>query len=230
MNEKRIDRKWRAKKTKCMLWGVVPVFDFFAFLLMADNSGEEKYKRKGMLFGVITLTAFFLVVSQDILIYYTTLIMGTRAAAYTRSIIIVAGITIATSYMIQLILLLLMRKEYLMECEYADVMNGTGEDGTRQGETSISCVRETERIDLNNCTGEDLQKLPGITAAMAIRIIRDRENNGVFSSVEELIDRYSIKPHFAVRIMEMAFVSTDTDQDEVTGSSSGTKRIRVLDI
>ena len=229
MNEKLKDRKWRSERQKCLLWGFVPVFDFFAFLLMADNSGQDKYKRKGIAFAVITMTAFFIIVSGDILMYFTAVGMGMRAEAYVRSLIIVAVITLVISYVIQLIFIGLTRKEYLMECAYMDAAFGT-EDNVAF--TEEGPAEETGMTDLNTCTREELQKLPGIDAAMAIRIFEDRAEYGGYSSVDEFIDRYGIKPHFAVRIMETAFVSADDESlesDNRGGRSSSGKPVRALD-
>jgi competence ComEA-like helix-hairpin-helix protein len=43
------------------------------------------------------------------------------------------------------------------------------------------------RIDLNGATAADLEALPGIGAALAARIVADRQDRGPFRSVEELV-------------------------------------------
>ena len=229
MNERLTDRKWRSERLRCLLWGFVPIFDFFAFLLMADNSGQDKYRRKGLAFAAITMTAFFIIVSGDILIYFTTIGMGLRAEYYVRSLIVVAMITLPISYLMQLILIGLTRKEYLAECAYMEEAFGAEAEEKLNVE---STEKETCRIDLNTCTKEELQKLPGIDAAMAIRIADDRAEYGDFSSVDEFIDRYGIKPHFAVRIMETAYVSADMSGAvgaRADGRTSAGKPFRALD-
>lgn len=230
MNEKITDRKWRSEKQKCLLWGFVPVFDFFAFFLMADNSGQDKYRRKGRVFAAITLTAFMTAVSGDLLMYFTTVTMGLRAAAYTRSLIIVAGITVAASYFIQLILIGLTRKEYLIECSYIDeVSDCRGMTLEKKGETEERGT-DYNGYDLNACSREEIQELPGIDAALAIRILEDREEYGGYASVDEFIDRYDIKPHFAAKIMDMAYVSESSNKMKHPLLPPGSRPVRAIDI
>ncbi len=230
MNEMVMDRKWRSEKQKCLLWGFVPVFDFFAFLLMADNSGQDKYRRKGLAFAAISMTAFLLIVSGDLLIYFTTIGLGMMAAAYIRSLIIVAGITLLSSYVIQLILIALTRREYLTECAYMDKAFGTEEEIPEAVEEPKRNVKEAVTYDLNTCSREELQDLPGIDAAMALRILNDRYESGGYASVEEFIDRYRIKPHFAAKIMERAYVSSADDKADIMSAASAGKPSRAIDI
>jgi competence ComEA-like helix-hairpin-helix protein len=44
-----------------------------------------------------------------------------------------------------------------------------------------------ERIDLNSADELELQKLPGIGEGLSAAIVADREENGPFSSVEDLL-------------------------------------------
>lgn len=52
------------------------------------------------------------------------------------------------------------------------------------GETTNS--KEALKVNINTATSEELQKLPGIGASMASRIITYRKENGKFSKIEDL--------------------------------------------
>ena len=62
-------------------------------------------------------------------------------------------------------------------------------------------------IDINTCSKEELLRLPGVYPAEAARAMDYRQENGAFSSVDEFVLFLQIKPHFAVRIFEMAEAS-----------------------
>ncbi len=224
MNEKTDGKKAERKLQRCLIWGAVPVFGFFALWCMADNSGEEKYRKLGNLFFIMTMTFLGIAVSGDMIIYFVSLHFGMMAAAYARSLVIVAWITLGVIYPAELIKILTCRKEYLKICAYKEsVLESTG--------TGAS-LDEDEKTDLNTCTKEELLSLPGIDAALAVRIINDREERGGFDSVDELIDTYRIKPHFAAAILERAFVSR-TERDLSDGERPfrhEARPVRAIDI
>lgn len=63
------------------------------------------------------------------------------------------------------------------EEEYFIISNTSGQKDTE---------KKTLRVNINTATSEELQKLPGIGEAMAIRIITYRKENGKFSKIEDL--------------------------------------------
>lgn len=63
------------------------------------------------------------------------------------------------------------------EEEYSIISNTSGQKDTE---------KKTLRVNINTATSEELQKLPGIGEAMAIRIITYRKENGKFSKIEDL--------------------------------------------
>ncbi|MBZ4687256.1 MAG: competence protein ComEA [Clostridia bacterium] len=61
--------------------------------------------------------------------------------------------------------------------------------GERNQQTSSLNSSDNEKegkININSCSAEKLEELPGIGPALASRIIQYRTQNGLFSSVEEL--------------------------------------------
>lgn len=54
--------------------------------------------------------------------------------------------------------------------------------------------RESNRININQASAEELQQLPGIGPAYASRIVHWREQNGSFTSIAQLIEIRGIGP------------------------------------
>jgi comEA protein len=61
-----------------------------------------------------------------------------------------------------------------------------------------------QRIDVNTAGSAELQLLPGIGPALAERIMQDREANGPFSSVDDLMRVKGIGPRTVARLRDMA--------------------------
>lgn len=64
------------------------------------------------------------------------------------------------------------------------------------------------RIDLNQATIKELQRLPGIGPQIAGRIIAHREKNGNFSSIEEITKVSGIGPKTLDRLRPHLTMST----------------------
>jgi competence protein ComEA len=57
-------------------------------------------------------------------------------------------------------------------------------------------------ISLNRATAKELEALPGIGARRAEAIVRDRERNGPFPSVDALTRIPGIKPALVARVRQ----------------------------
>lgn len=58
MNERQRDRSWRLGNSACVLLSLLPVFGYAAFLFMGKRSGNKKYTKVGIVYGVLNVTAF----------------------------------------------------------------------------------------------------------------------------------------------------------------------------
>lgn len=58
-------------------------------------------------------------------------------------------------------------------------------------------------IDVNNCSEAELTALPGINIIMSKKIIKFREEERAFKSVDDFLLTMNIKPHFALQLKNM---------------------------
>ena len=68
-----------------------------------------------------------------------------------------------------------------------------------------------QQVNLNTAAAADLQKLPGIGAAMAARIVDYRQKNGGFKKVEELMNVQGIGEKRFLQIRSQLTVTSTTD-------------------
>jgi len=85
-----------------------------------------------------------------------------------------------------------------------------------------------QEIDINTATQEELEELPGIGSKLAERIIKDRRENGPFSSVEDLARVPGVPSSVIQRIASKARAggSSSSSPRRSAGGSVGNKAVR----
>jgi len=76
----------------------------------------------------------------------------------------------------------------------------------RQGQTAVSGISRGPLIDINAASAADLDKLPGIGEVRAGDIVRSRQEDGPFASVDELLERELVTPSVMDEIASLVTV------------------------
>lgn len=66
---------------------------------------------------------------------------------------------------------------------------------------------EIKRVDINNCSEQDLTELPGISVIMAKKAIKKREEIGGFKNTEEFFEILNLKQHMCDNLKGIVFVT-----------------------
>ena len=79
-------------------------------------------------------------------------------------------------------------------------------------------------IDANSCTATELLALSGMNASIARAIVSEREQNGPYQSLEDLITRNGLKPHVVAAFIGSIRVSAPS------AAHPGSQHVRMLDL
>ena len=69
------------------------------------------------------------------------------------------------------------------------------------------------RVDINNCTEEDLAALPGISIIMAKKAVKRRNETGGFNSVEDFFAELNIQTHMQEQLRKIIYVGKKPEQE-----------------
>lgn len=69
------------------------------------------------------------------------------------------------------------------------------------------------RVDINNCTEDDLTALPGISIIMAKKAVKRRNETGGFNSVEDFFAELNIQTHMQEQLRKIIYVGKKPEQE-----------------
>ena len=114
----------------------------------------------------------------------------------------------------------------------ADSLLAAGDSAIAERERRSRPFSEGETIDPNVAAAEELDRLPGVGPSKALRIVREREENGAFASVEDLarvsgigpgsVER--LRPYLRVAGVRARVVATDFGAERVTKTGGAAPR------
>ena len=94
--------------------------------------------------------------------------------------------------------------ELTASAEKRQTVAADASDGSEPATETTSAPTESDPVNINTASLEDLQRLPGVGPVIAQRIIDYRETNGPFSNVEALINVKGIGEKTLAKILEYA--------------------------
>ena len=97
----------------------------------------------------------------------------------------------------------------------ADSLLAAGDSVVEERERRSRPLADGETIDPNVASAEELDRLPGVGASKALRIVRERDENGPFASVEDLARVTGLGPKSVERLKPHL---------RVVGGSGGARR------
>lgn len=111
----------------------------------------------------------------------------------------------------------------------ADSLLVAGDSALQEKERRSRPFQQGETIDPNVAGDEALDRLPGVGRARALQIVREREENGPFASIDDLARVQGIGPGSVERLRPFLRIdpavarSSEAAADRGSGSSSGAK-------
>jgi comEA protein len=95
----------------------------------------------------------------------------------------------------------------IMACALAMSVGISARRGPEVGQEPKASAPATAPINLNAATAADLQKLPGVGAAMAARILEYRQKSGGFKKIEELMNVQGIGEKNFLRLKTLVTIT-----------------------
>lgn len=230
-------KKWEIFNSLWILWSFTLVLACAGFFWIGGRAGKRKWIVSGIIYLIVNFGLIYAVdplesVNSIYSSIVTVVICFGWFAAIVHSFIsrkeyllrreAVIDLKDATrnAYRYEI------RKDYFGNNEKSvGVFLSTANQVAASASQSPPTVTPTKKIDLNNCSDQELANLPGVGVALAKRAIEMRVQTGGFTSVEDFNQQLRLMPHFAEQIDNLAFV--DSIQPKIPPSESSG---RVIDI
>ena len=225
-------KKWEFFNSIWILWSFSLITACVGFFWIGGRTGKRKWIIAGLIYLIANLG--FIFVSQWL--------KGFNTVLYNISLVI-----IYIGWLAAIIQSFMVRKEYLLRREAVIDLKSATRDAYRNeirkdyfgnNETSIQSQQTstktkdtppmqtpTQKINLSNCSEQELANLPGVGVALAKKAIGIRTQNGSFTSVQDFCGRLELMSHFAMQIENLAFTPQPQEQNSPSESSG-----RVIDI
>jgi|GEM_PF-2073691 len=202
--------KWELKNSIWILWSFILFFNGIGMFYAGIKVKVKRWHRYGLIYIAIMWISFFMV--------------GKEQSYFSYAMTLLFSI----SYPVCIVHTILIRSEYLLKLEElednetqqteADVLrkkiigssSTINKDNIPPEKLKIPPIPkmvdipkiEEERgaIDINSCNESELADLPGVGLILAKKALKLRNDNNGFTSVDEFIQKLSIKPHYAEKL------------------------------
>jgi competence ComEA-like helix-hairpin-helix protein len=101
-------------------------------------------------------------------------------------------------------------------------MGGTSGSAGAEGGMGTSGQAQVQLVDINTASAQELQKVPGMTSSMAKNIVKYRDQNGPFSSVDDLTKVKGVDEKKLNKMRSHLTVGPSGTQQPMGGGQGGT--------
>lgn len=118
------------------------------------------------------------------------------------------------------------KKEEIQKMRARNQVSTDAVEKTEKIQSSKTIETGIKKVDINNCSQEDFLTLPGMSLILAKKAVENREEQGMYQSLDDFVQRNNIKPHFMLQMQEMIEIGTGLDEQE----NPVVKKGRALDL
>lgn len=213
-------RKWEIQNSIWIIWSFLYVFNFIGFLYIGFKTKTGKWKLIGFVLLVICsvipigFTDFFnngyMVSSISFITYFVGIALS---FIYRKEYLIKLDVILNNAKDSNELLRNKIESKYLNKYSKTDTISNK-----KESENTYKNIpkNNTDKININSCSEEELLNLPGINIALAKKTMEYRNTNNGFNSFEQFIDKMEIKPHFAIQLKDLIEVNKLEYKKDIT--------------